>query len=260
VAAILAEGFITYHALLFEDQTLEPVDEERAMGLVDVVEPTGLYGQSFRIPGHPAIRVLSNIVDGERRIGIVMGKQGPEWHVDGTSAGQAPIASQLYCLEANDVGGDTLFANSHLAFETLPAASRARVDGLMATYNSDHLQRKLAVYDNRPLDLTGAPDARWPIVATHPVTGRKGLYFSGGDMVSIDGLDEDERLALVAELSEHLFARPHLAYRHRWQPGDLLVWDNRSVMHSATTYDYDGHPRRLHHIVGGGARSAMAAE
>jgi taurine dioxygenase len=250
--ASLRQAFLTYHALLFPRQDLRPEEEERSIGYFDVVDTSGVYGRHFRVDGHPAIRVLSNIVDGERRLGIVMGKQGPEWHTDGTSSATAPAASQLYCIEANAVGGDTLFANGHLAYESLPAATRRRIDPLVAVYNSDHLARKLAVYDSREPDLSGAPDVRWPIVMPHPVTGRRGLYFSGGDMVRIEGLSEDERLVLIEELSAHLFSRPHLSYQHHWQPGDVLIWDNRSTLHSATAYNYEGHRRLMHHILGSG--------
>jgi alpha-ketoglutarate-dependent taurine dioxygenase len=254
VAGALYDAFLLYHGLLFTAQDLTPAQELSALRCFDELPSEGAsYGTQFRLGEAPLIRVLSNKVrdDGER-VGIVMGKQGPEWHTDGTSMTRYPIASQLYCLESNSRGGDTLFANSHLAFETMSPAARRRLCALNATYNRDHLQRKLAVYDSRPLELTGAPDVSWPLVLEHSSTGRAAFFFAGGEMTRIDGLSEDERLAVMAEISEHLFASPHLLYRHAWQPGDLLVWDNRSVLHSATFYDYAGHSRLLHHAVGAG--------
>lgn len=254
VAGVLYDAFLLYHGLLFAGQALTPEQELWALACFDQL-PDGntSYGTQFRLPDQPLIRVLSNKVDEQgARVGIVMGKQGPEWHTDGTSMQRYPVASQLYCLESNAVGGDTLFANSHLAFETMPAATRRRMAGYICTYNRDHLQRKLAAYDSRPLELTGAPDARWPLVIDHPVTGRAAFFFAGGEMTQIDGLSETERLGVVAEISDHLFTHPHLCYSHSWEPGDLLVWDNRSVLHSATSYNYAGHDRLIHHAIGAG--------
>jgi len=258
VARALYEAFLLYHGLLFTAQDLTAAQELSALRCFDELPDAGAsYGTQFRLAEAPLIRVLSNKVDDDgQRLGIVMGKQGPEWHTDGTSMARYPIASQLYCLESNSVGGDTLFANAHLAFETMSPATRARFSPLNATYNRDHLQRKLAVYDSRPLELTGAPDVSWPLVMAHSATGRSAFFFAGGEMTKIDGLSEDERLAVMAEISEHLFSSPHLLYRHAWEPGDLLVWDNRSVLHSATFYDYAGCSRLLHHAVGAGLSPA----
>jgi taurine dioxygenase len=252
VRRALYEAFVVYGALLFEGQELSLEHEEQAFQCFDGIDAGNLYGKDFRIEGHPAIRVLSNIVRPEGRIGIVMGKQGPEWHCDGTSSPRQPVASQLYCLESNDVGGDTLFAHGAVAYETLPAELRARLDPMVCVYNSDHLQKKLSVYDSREIQLSGSPDVEHPLVLTHPETGRRAIYFAGGELVDIKGLGETERLAVIEELSQHLFTSPHLCYQHHWAPGDLLVWDNRTVIHSATFYDYEGHPRLLHHICGSG--------
>ena len=129
---------------------------------------------------------------------------------------------------------------------------------MVAVYNSDHLQRKLAVYDQREIALSGAPSVEYPIALPHPETGRRGLYFAGGEMVEILGLSETERLAVVEQMSRHLFDYEGLSYRHHWRPGDLMVWDNRRVIHSATLYDYEGHPRLLHHICGAGRQPVSA--
>jgi taurine dioxygenase len=248
----LYEAFLVYGALLFEGQELTPDDEERVLGYFDRPQKTDLYGNDLRLDGHPAIRVLSNLVNETRRVGIGRGRQGPEWHCDGTASFRQPVASQLYCLEANDVGGDTLFADGAVAYETLPDEFRARLDPLVAVYNSDHLQREPAVFAQREVQLSGAPDVDYPIVLVHPETCRRALYFSADEMVAIIGLSEEERNAVIEALSSHLFDHPGLAYRHHWRPGDLMVWDNRRVIHSATFYDYDGHPRLLHHICGAG--------
>lgn len=256
----LYQGFLVYGMLLFHCPNLTFEDEERVFRCFDGIDPSNLYGRDFRIEGHPAIRVLSNIVRPDGRIGIVMGKQGPEWHCDGTSSPRRPAASQLYCLESNDVGGDTLYAHGAVAYETLAPQVRERLDRLVCVYNSDHLQKKLSVYDQREIQLAGSPDVEHPLVLTHPETGRKTLYFAGGDMVAIKGVREAERVALIQKISTHLFDHPHLTYRHQWRSGDLLVWDNRTVIHSATLYDYEGFPRLLHHICGSGCRSEPAKD
>jgi taurine dioxygenase len=158
-------------------------------------------------------------------------------------------------------GGETYFANGHLAYEALPARRRAQLDGLAARYSWNTLQRWLAeasgTWEPMSTDaMARHPDVVRPLVRVHPVTGRKALFFSIEEIVEITGLDRFETRALLEELVDHLTTTPHVVLRHDWSVGDIVVWDNRCLMHSVCEYNYEGQRRLLHQLNGADARSA----
>jgi taurine dioxygenase len=94
------------------------------------------------------------------------------------------------------------------------------------------------------------PDAFRPLVRAHPITGRKALHFSIEEIVSIDGMNREETYALLSGLIEHMTHTPHVIYRHDWSVGDVLLWDNRCLIHSVSEYNYAGQRRLMHQITG----------
>ena len=162
----------------------------------------------------------------------------------------------LHALGFRDVGsdggagqplGDTVFANTIAAYEVLPASMKTRLAGLTAIHR--YAARRRVADSPRPkltqAQLDETPDVAHPIVRTHPYTGRKSLYVTAGECVGIEGMPEDEAVELIAELDAHC-VRPEFLYRHKWQVGDLLMWDNTSAMHLAIC-DYALPERRLMH-------------
>jgi taurine dioxygenase len=216
---------------------------------------------AFGVPGFPQIQIVSNIEVNGKAIGYT-NKRGMEWHSDLSGMPVMPKASLMYAIEVPEHGGETYFANGHLAFETLPAERRAFLDGRTSRFSWTHLQRWLAEASAggwEPHDADTAaihPDVIRPLVRVHPVTGRKALFVSEREIVEISGLDEKETRALLDELVEHMTSTPHVLYRHTWSPRELVVWDNRCLMHSVCPYNYDGQRRLMHQLNGADAASA----
>jgi len=136
-------------------------------------------------------------------------------------------------------GGDTMFANQYAAYETLSPGLRALADSLHANYYRDANMGRLLG------GLHGAvKTATHPVVRTHPITGRRALYLTPDPTVRLEGFSEAESHAIVALFAAHA-TQPALCYRHRWQPGDVLMWDNRCTLHYAV-HDYGEAERVLY--------------
>jgi taurine dioxygenase len=206
--------------------------------------------KKYLLPGHPEILLISNIRN-EQGEHIGLADAGFTWHSDTSYRRRPSRCSLLYAKEVPQRDGrplgDTVFANAIAAYEALPETMKRRLDGLKAIHRYSARRR---VDDSPRPKLTQAqldetPDIAHPIVRTHPFTGRKSLYITAGECIGIEGMPEDEAVDLIAELDAHC-VRPEFLYRHKWQVGDLLMWDNTSSMHLAIC-DYALPERRLMH-------------
>ena len=172
------------------------------------------------------------------------------WHTDLSYTAEPSRCSLLYALEVpfeNGVAlGDTLFVNTCAAYDALPDEMKARLAGLKATHSYTARYQRMQQGGSRvELDedqKKAVPEVVHPIVRTHPFTGRKCLYVNEGFTVGIVGMPKDESDALLADLYEHV-TDARFMYRHRWQVGDLLMWDNCSTQHNAIA-NYAPHQRR----------------
>jgi taurine dioxygenase len=206
--------------------------------------------KKYLLPGHPEILLISNIRN-EQGEHIGLADAGFTWHSDTSYRRRPSRCSLLYAKEVPQRDGrplgDTVFANAIAAYEALPETMKRRLDGLKAIHRYSARRR---VDDSPRPKLTQAqldetPDIAHPIVRTHPFTGRKSLYITAGECIGIEGMPHDEAVDLIAELDAHC-VRPEFLYRHKWQVGDLLMWDNTSSMHLAIC-DYALPERRLMH-------------
>ncbi|MGE0801223.1 MAG: TauD/TfdA dioxygenase family protein [Lautropia sp.] len=214
----------------------------------------------YLVPGYPELVRVSNILDESGDpIGIV--DAGRFWHSDAATQPKPNMYSALYALEIpfDDTGkplGDTLFVATDDAYDALPAAMKRRIDGLKAVNSLaaiyEELQRMNLAAKRDPLTDAQKREVVHPVVRTHPVTGRKCIYVSKSATVRIVGLPEGESRSLIHELSDWCTRSEDIIYRHRWQTGDLLFWDNCSGQHLAIG-DYQLPRRRLMHrtTVGG---------
>ena len=193
---------------------------------------------------YPEITVMSNIkVDG-KPIGN-LGHYEAEWHTDMSYNEKPPIGSLLYSLEVPPAGGDTGFSNMYLAFETLPAELKRAIAGRSCRHDSS----RNSVGDLRKgfkdvTDPREAPGAVHPIVRTHPETRRSALFLGRRRNAYIVGLP----LAESEDMLNHLWAhagKPEFAWYQKWSVGDLIMWDNRCVMHRRDAFDPAS--RRLMH-------------
>jgi alpha-ketoglutarate-dependent taurine dioxygenase len=194
--------------------------------------------------GRRYISIISNIVENGKAIGA-LGAYESIWHTDMSYNPEPPCASALYALEVPLSGGDTGFANMYLAFETLPGDLRRQVEGRLcrhdSTYNSaGELRRGFS----EVTDPRQAPGADHPIIRTHPITGRKALFLGRRRNAYIQGLELDDSERLLGALWAHA-TRPELTWYQQWRVGDLVLWDNRCVLHRRD--EFDPNSRRLMH-------------
>ena len=207
------------------------------------------------LPGRPEVLLVSNIKENGRYIGLA--DAGTTWHTDMSAYACPPRCSMLHAIEvprAADatVLGDTIFASAAAAYDALAPEVQARLEGRRSThsYLAKMTARKAAVGLTREVTrehLDKTPPVAHPVFRTHPVTGRKCIYVTEGECTGIEGMAEAEALPLLSELHRHLID-PKFQYRHRWQAGDVLMWDNCTCQHLAVR-DYGENQRRLMHRV-----------
>ena len=230
--AALNRAFAKHHVLVVRDQKYEPPDFLAAVQVWGALQPHDK--KEMHVPGYPQMYYVSNeqTVPGKRYI------SGETFHTDHSNHPAPPKATILYPVSLPSRGGDTQYVNMHLAYDGLPEETRRRIDRLKAihVYQSRHSERKLMALGET--DRAHVPDAVvHPIVRTHPESRRKAIYINPIRTEGIVGMAEEEALALLAELLEHS-TQPKYQYRHQWRPGDLVMWDNRSLLHKANG-DYD---------------------
>ena len=168
--------------------------------------------------------------------------RGEQYHTDHSNFTAPPKATVLGAVTLPSKGGDTQFVNVHSAYEDLPEATKKRIDGLKVLHvfkSSRSPRKKVELTED---EKKKAPEAVQPLVIVHPENGRRALYLNTAHMEYIVGMDDQEAFPLIAELMAHA-TQPKYEYRHVWHEGDVVMWDNRSVMHQANA-DYDTSEKR----------------
>ncbi|MBJ2158647.1 TauD/TfdA dioxygenase family protein [Variovorax sp. IB41] len=231
--ARIHRAHLDHHVVVFRDQQVTPAEHIEFSRRFGPLEIHVLH--QFQLKNHPEILIVSNIKENGEPIGL--GDAGVYWHSDISYKTKPSLGSLLHAQELPSEGGDTLFADQHLAWESLPGELQQRILPLKAEHSY------LAKYDElraknpwRPklsqAQIDQVAPAVQPVVRTHPETGRKALFVSEHFTTRIVGLPQDESDALLAELFAHS-VKPEFVYRHTWAPHDLVFWDNRSLMHLA---------------------------
>lgn len=236
----LHDAWLDHLFLIFHGQTLsdrELADVSRIFGepeIAAVAPKDGIFQE---------IAVISNVLDNGKPIGA-LGAGELLWHSD-HSFNERPLgAAMLYALETPDEGGNTYFGNMYLALDTMPAPLRERVRGLTikndGSMNSAGIRRTDAVIT----DVRTYEGPSHPIVRTHPETSYNALYLGRRPNAYVNGLSIDDSEALLNELWAHA-CQPKFAWKHQWKVGDLVVWDNRCLMHRRDAFDPNA--RRVMH-------------
>ncbi len=232
----ILDAFHQYQLLRFPEQTLteeQHIAFSRRFGDLEIH-----VCEQYLLPEHPEILLLTNeLKEDGTRVSISDGGSG--WHSDLSYMERPSLGSLLYAVHTPEEGGDTEWANMYTAYATLPDETKKRIEGLKAIHQFDQsLNPRLPPPDLRYRDKhsdelrTLTPDVQHPIVRTHPVTGRKVLFVSLRFTIGIADMDEKEGAALLDELLAHQ-ENPELTYHHKWQKGDLMMWDNRCTNHRA---------------------------
>ena len=239
---------LCHHGLLvFPAQELGGADLTNFMSKFATLRPR--HGVEITLEGFPHVVIVSNIEENCEAIGH-QPDQGIEWHSDGTGWQQDTLATCLYGVEIPKLGGDTLFANGYLSLNALPPTLSKQVKSLSITYSRLYLYERLGYAKKLSTEeLAQFSDVTKPLVVTHPVTQREALVFSIEECKCIDGMNESQSYEFLSQLLEFITAENQI-YRHQWSVGDLLVWDNRCMMHTPTEYNYATQRRRLHRVIG----------
>ncbi len=229
----LNAAFVDHSVLVFRDQRLSPQQLLAAVQLFGDVFPQ--HNTRFALPDCPQIHYISNqdsYPDGKRYI------PGEGYHTDHSNAAEPPKATVLHAVQLPDQGGDTQFVNMHRAYAGLSETTRERIEDLRAVhvYQSRHSERKLMALSDAA--RAAVPEAvLHPLVRTHPESGRKSIYLNPIRIEGIVGMEERDALSLLDELLTHA-TQPQYEYRHQWREGDIVMWDNRCLLHKANG-DYD---------------------
>jgi taurine dioxygenase len=227
-------AFLAHQVLLFPPHDLPPAMQvafARQFGEVQV-HVMAMY----HADGHPELYRLSNLDADGRPNGKHPDKGTLAWHTDGSWRRVTGQATIIYGEVVPETGGETHFCDMYGAYERLSPAWKKRLVGLRAVHNLDFSRTRRHGTDlMTDAQKKEAPPVEQPIVRRHPETGRLCLYL-GDHAESIVGLPYEEGRAMIEELNA-LAVHPDLTYEHRWQPRQLLLWDNRCVMHKATPYD-----------------------
>ena len=248
--SIVRDAYERYSVLLFRDQQLstqQHIDFSRRFGELEIhVLSQWCHAE------HPEILIVSNVKDNDRHVGVP--HAGRYWHTDLSYMVAPSRGSLLYAIEIPEQDGralgDTRFTSTTAAYQALPEDAKERIADLSATFSLAHHRSKLMADGADDNPLTAEQQAKVPvavhkIVQEHPITGRKCLFVNEGHAVEILDLPEDEGHELLAMLCSHA-TKPEFVFRHRWQVGDLLMWDNVATQHIAE-FDYALPQRRFLH-------------
>jgi taurine dioxygenase len=248
----IRSAFLEHHVLVFRRQKLSPADLESFS--------EAAFGPVLAHPIFPAADGTRGTVRIEN-----IGKRlstNEHWHSDVTFVERPPVATLLHAVEVPACGGDTQFANQHLAYEALSPGMQQMLDGMCAVHTGQSLRPRtgsgLAQAVAQNAAEASESGARYravlhPVVQRHPETGRKCLFLCRAFVERLEGFALRESQPIL----EGLFARqvlPDLTYRHRWERGDLVVWDNRCLLHYAI-HDHGNDERRLLRCTTGGSAS-----
>jgi taurine dioxygenase len=246
LAAQLRAAWLEHLVLFFRNQALTPpqfMEFARAWG--KPIEYPFVRG----LDGFPEIIEVKKLEHEKVNFGGI-------WHSDTAYLDEPPMASMLLAREVPPAGGDTLFANQYLAWESLSDGMKSALEKLQGV----NLSSKADVSRTREdrIQSDGRTEAKreyvavHPIARTHPETGRQALYVNIAHTGRFDGLTEDESAPLLGYLFQHQ-VRPDFTCRFAWQPGSIALWDNRCTQHNPVN-DYHGHRRVMHRITLAGDR------
>lgn len=210
-------------------------------------EPMEQQYSQFQHQSHPLVQIVSN--QHKTKEGKEV-KNGASWHSDHTNHETPPKCTVLHAITLPKEGGDTGVLNTRAAFASLPEDIKRKIKDLK-TVNVFHGRAALRQSTKQPskddIMKWGAPVIQ-PLVRTHPETGEKAIYFHTVKIDYIEGMSPEETRDLLRDILERI-DKPEFVYRHKWQQGDVLIWDNRCALHQAY-YDYDtSQPRALMRII-----------
>jgi taurine dioxygenase len=238
--AAIRRVWLEHGVVFFRDQDLAPA---QFLALARAFGTPVEYPFVKGLDGFPEITPVVKLEHERHNFGGV-------WHTDTAYLERPPMATMLIAREVPPYGGDTLFANMYLAWETLSDGMKRLLDGLVAVNSSAKADvsrtREDRIKDSGRDDAKKEYIAEHPAVRTHPETGRKALYVNVAHTARFRDMTEEESAPILQYLFQHQ-VRPELTCRFAWRPGSIAFWDNRCVQHNPVN-DYHGHRRVMHRV------------
>jgi taurine dioxygenase len=246
VMAEIRAALLEHLVIFFRNQDLAP---ERQLAFARRWGDIHLHPFMVGMEGHPEVLRIVKTPQDKKNF-------GGSWHTDQMFSPKPAMGTILYAVEVPSAGGDTMFTNQYLAYETLSDRMKSVVDGLRTVCVGDNFKKnggrsrkdmyprqmsQMMVKDPGDVQTTSIH----PLVRTHPETGRKALYI-GGHVQSFDGMTDEESQPLIDFLMKHS-TRPEFTCRFRWEKGSLAFWDNRCTQHFAVN-DYPAETRIMHRV------------
>ena len=228
------EAFLEHQLIMFRDVKLPPATQVALAQRFGEVQ-THVLNQ-YHGYGHPEIFLLTNLDEHGNPSGIHPDRGTMHWHTDGSWRPRTGLATMMYAEIVPSTGGETHFCDMYGAVDSLGEPRLAQLDGMKAIHDLNFSRTRRHGEDPMTAKQRAeVPPVAHPILRTHPETGRKAIFL-GDHAQSIEGMNFDDGCALVETLNQE--ATPdHLIYRHRWEPQQCVVWDNRCLLHMATGYD-----------------------
>jgi taurine dioxygenase len=233
VKEALNKAWVENAVLVIRDQKLSPPQFAEAASLFGEIMEQQLA--KFTVPEYPLVGTISSrdlpMVDGK------MKARGENYHTDHSNYPAPPKGTTLHAVALPSTGGDTQFVDVRAAFDDLPEETKKKIVKLRSphVYESSKSPRKMATLS--PEERAKIPQTIQPLVIRHPESGRPALYLNTARMEGIEGMEQAEAFKLIDGLYTHA-TQAKYEYRHKWRAGDMVIWDNRSVMHQANP-DFD---------------------
>lgn len=235
----VTQAFLDYQVLAFRDQRLTKDQQVAFTEQFGTLERHAIRNRG--VGAHPLVHMVTNLDAEGKPSGTVKSTQ---WHSDKSFRPAPSMATILHAVTLPPDGGDTCFANMYAAYAALPDAEKAELDDVQVVHSwelsRENMRRVVSEEEKRD-----APPMTHPLIRVHPDTGRKG-FFMGMHASHFEGMPMAEGRARIEALEAHA-TQPQFIYRHHWREGDVLMWDNRCLLHHAdTNFDAARHPRVLH--------------
>ena len=231
--------------IVLRDQRLTPAQYVSFAKLFGEIEPS--TRERYWLPEENEIYVISNIVENGREIGNP--NDGFVWHTDQYYFERPTAYTFLYGLETPPEGADTQFCSTRRQYEALSPEEKRRFDDIKIIASHSKLN-DLRLKEGKPVppeEMHKVPDVIHPLVRTHPISGKKFLYFSADRASKPIDMSEEELSTLLKRLKAEA-TLPENVYSHKWRPNDIVIWDNRGLLHTATGYKKDVYRRLAYRL------------